>query len=242
MPRSSEAPAALRGSGTAGSEAGMSVETPGPRSKQGPQDISARTAEQGGWSHPKTWCWARRAGRAGAQAAGEGRTTEDALKDAASLVAPSPRGEASHCTELSWGWGFGAMWLCQAARAQRRQQGDPAAAGPFLTLLIPNYRKGPSTTFPFTPSVLASSGKGILCPSSALRVVRLQLFKWVSTPTSPFPTSRASSFKTKPPACPRSSRSPAIPFKWGCFTCDNWDGCSLLTPLCATAHTDLYLG
>lgn len=58
VPRSSEAPAVLRGSETAGSEAGMSVEMLGPRSKQGPQDFSVRTAEQGrgGRSPPRTRC------------------------------------------------------------------------------------------------------------------------------------------------------------------------------------------
>lgn len=90
----------------------MSVEVPGPQSKQGPQDISVRTAEQGrgGWSHPRTRCWAQRAGRAGAQAAGEGRAAEDALSDAPSLVAPSPWGEVSHCRAL-----LGMAFWCHVA-------------------------------------------------------------------------------------------------------------------------------
>lgn len=83
------------------------------------------------------------------RAAGGDRTTEDVLKDAASLMAPSPRGDVSHCTGSRV---FGAMWLCKAAQAQRSHQPLPQP------LLFPNHRKGLSITFHFTPSAPASSG------------------------------------------------------------------------------------
>lgn len=86
------------------------------------------------------------------RAAGGDKTTEDALKDAASLMAPSSRGNVSHCTGSR---GFGAMWLCKAAQAQRSHQALPQP------LLFPNHRKGLSITFHFTPSAPTSSGDAV---------------------------------------------------------------------------------